>query len=120
MNHNPKKIYAIDCGMVNASSMQLQKNEGRLFENLIYLDLRRRGDEIYYYVTADGYEIDFLTRDLYGKQYLYQVCWDMHDAHTSKRELRALQAAEQELGIKGTTITKDNYLSWLVSSWLKV
>ena len=44
------------------------KDWGHLFENLIYLDLRRQEKKIYYYLTNDRYEVDFLTIDLEGKR----------------------------------------------------
>ena len=93
--------------------LTLYPNYGRLFENLIYLDLRRRGDEIYYYLTNERHEVDFLTKSLDGTTHLYQVCWDMGDEKTRIREERALEEAEIELGIKGAFITKENYLDWL-------
>ena len=56
---NPKKIYAIDTGLVRAMTLDHTNDLGRLFENLIYLDLRRRGFTIYYYLTKERYEDDF-------------------------------------------------------------
>lgn len=112
---NPKKIYAIDPGLICAYTLGFQTNLGHLFENLIYLDLKRKKHEIYYYVTNSGYEVDFLTKDLFGKWYLYQVAWDIDDKETLARETRALQEAEKELKITGKLITPDFYLT----NWLK-
>lgn len=112
---NPKKIYAIDNGMVNANTMRLIKNNGRALENAVFLDLRRRGDKIYYYVTTEGYEVDFLSRTTKGELHLYQVAYEMKDEKTQTRETRALLAAEKELGVKGTIITKDNYPAWALA-----
>jgi predicted AAA+ superfamily ATPase len=109
---NRKKIYTVDSGLVNAYAMSFSNNFGRMFENLIYLDLRRAGDDIYYYQTKEGYSIDFYTRDLKGAFHLYQVVWDTNDQQTLARETRALQAAEQELGIKGELIDPLSYLDW--------
>lgn len=108
---NPKKIYAIDTGLVNAYTTNFSNNFGHLFENMIYIDLRRKYEEVYYYLTKNRYEIDFLAKDIYGKPHLYQVVWDMNDAETIARETRALHEAEQELGIKGKIITPEYYLS---------
>ena len=85
---NPRKIYAVDTGLVSAYTFSFSKNLGHLFENIIYLDLRRRGHEIYYYLTKSRYEIDFLSRDLKGKLHLYQVIWedDNIDAMQEKHE----------------------------------
>ena len=76
------------------------KDLDRLFENLIYLDLRRHGLTVYYYLTTARYEVDFLI----------QVTWDMTDPETKQREERALDAAMAELSIPGRIITLESYL----------
>ena len=108
---NHKKIYAIDTGLIKAYSSSLLENKGHYFENLIFLDLKRRGHEIYYYLTEKRYEIDFLSKDLCGKWHMYQVCFDMSNPDTYEREVRALGEAEKELGIKGSIITPDSYFT---------
>jgi hypothetical protein len=109
----PKKIYAIDAGLVNALSLNSDRIYGKLFENLIYLDLRRQHKKIYFYHTKTGYEIDFLTIDLSGERELLQVCWDISDNKTMEREQRALSEAEKELGVPGKIITPNDYFRQL-------
>lgn len=108
---NPRKIYAIDTGLVNAYTTGISKNIGHHFENLIYLDLRRAGHEVHYYLTQTRREVDFLSRDRQGEWHLYQVSWDINDPKTLARESLALQEAETELGIKGEIVTADTYLT---------
>jgi hypothetical protein len=93
-------------------SLDLNENKGRFLENLVYLDLRRRGDTIYYYLTKSRYEVDFFTKSLNGSLNLYQVAFDVTDKKTWHREMRALEEAEEELKIKGTLITCENYVQW--------
>lgn len=112
---NPKKIYAVDTGMVRAYTLGMAQNIGHYFENLVYLYLRRRGDQIYYYLTKTRKEVDFLTLDLAGKWHLYQVCWNNQDPVTEKREQLALTEAEQELGITGELITPNSYIELFMS-----
>lgn len=107
---NPKKIYAIDTGLIRAMTLDHTKDLGRLFENLIYLDLRRQGLIIHYYLTKERYEVDFLVQTRQGKRELIQVTWDMVDHETKIREERALAAAINELNIPGRIITLDSYL----------
>lgn len=107
---NPKKIYSIDTGLIGAYTLSLSPNYGHLFENLFYLDLRRKKHEIYYYITNEGHEIDFLSRDPLGKMHLWQIAWDVSDKDTMQREQRALTSAEKELKIQGTLVTPENYL----------
>lgn len=118
--NNPKKLYVVDSGLVNAHQLSVIPFYGRLFENLIYLDLRRRGDEIYYYLTEERYEVDFFTRSVDGSLNLYQVAWEMESEETRAREERALEKATQELNAqgveaKGMIITRDTYLKFLDS-----
>jgi predicted AAA+ superfamily ATPase len=54
-------------------------------------------------------EVDFVTVDKEGARELIQVTWDMSDPKTAERELRALEQAERELGIKGRIITGRDY-----------
>jgi predicted AAA+ superfamily ATPase len=105
-----KKIYAVDNGLVQANVFSQSDNVGRLLENQVYLDLRRAGKKIFYYLTKSGYEIDFVTQSLDGKKELIQVVWDMSDPATRKREERALQEAQQELNIPGRIIDREAYL----------
>jgi uncharacterized protein len=106
----PKKIYVVDNGLVNANSLGSQEIHHKFFENQVYLDLRRLGRSIYFYKTADDFEIDFVTVAQGGERELIQVTLDMSDPKTAEREQRALIQAEKELGIKGRIITLKDYL----------
>lgn len=110
----PKKIYAVDNGLVNANTFNLSLNLGKMLENQIYLDLRRQKKEIFYYNTPDGFEIDFITKDQEGHYEMIQVVFDKRDSSTLEREERALRSAEKELGIKGKIIDVEDYLKSLV------
>ena len=58
---NPKKIYCIDNGMRNAVSFKFSKDEGRLAENLVFIELKRRGRDPYYW-KGEG-EVDFVIKE---------------------------------------------------------
>jgi predicted AAA+ superfamily ATPase len=96
--------------MIRALTLNYENDLGRLFENVIYLDLRRQGYKIYYYLTAERYEVDFLIQTSQGQKKLSQVAWDMADPDTFGREERALKAAQKELKIDGKIITLESYL----------
>lgn len=105
---NPKKIYSIDTGQVNAVAFKFTDNWGRLLENFIFLELKRRGGEIYYYKTEKHYEVDFLVKDGPRIQ-LIQVAHDIMEEKTRSRELRAIVHACQELKLeRGTLVTFDH------------
>ncbi|MBI5448356.1 MAG: ATP-binding protein [Gammaproteobacteria bacterium] len=108
--NTPKKIYAIDSGLIKATSTNVNDIYGKLLENLIYLELRKQNKKIYFYHTRDGYEIDFVTVDKKGERELIQVAWDLDENKAEEREKRALLQAEEELGIKGKIITAKEYL----------
>ena len=107
---NPKKIYAIDPGIVRATTLDYDGDLGKLFENVIYLDLRRLGCKINYYLTSERYEVDFIIKSPKGNKKLFQVVWNTEDKKTLAREKRALESAVRELKIKGDIITLESYL----------
>ncbi|MDF1796224.1 MAG: ATP-binding protein [Coxiellaceae bacterium] len=108
--NRPKKIYTIDNGLSNACSINIHNNFGKLFESLIYLDLRRQNKKIYYHHTAEGYEIDFITIDEKNQHEIIQICWDSNDSKTMEREQRAIDVSANSLGINGKIITVRDYL----------
>lgn len=111
MQTRPKKLYAIDPGMIRALTLDYEDDLGKLFENIIFLDLKRLGCKISYYVTSQGYEVDFVVQTPRGHKKLFQVAWNMHQESTLEREERALRAGMDELKMEGEIITLDSYLS---------
>lgn len=107
---NPKKLYAIDPGLVRALTLDYDRDLGRLFENVVYLDLRRQGCHVSYYLTEDRREIDFIIQTPRGQKKFFQVVWYMEDQNTYERESRALETGMKELQIPGEILTLDAYL----------
>lgn len=104
---NPKKVYVIDPGILETMSLHITDDRGALLENIVFMHLRRQGLAPNYYVTKNGAEVDFILA-VEGRSVhrLIQVCWNIHDPATQKREVRALQTAMKELGLnKGTIVT---------------
>ncbi len=101
---NPKKIYSVDTGLSKRVSFEVGKRVGDMLENIVYLELKRRYGEIYYFKTAQGYEVDFLLKEYEQITHLVQVSQTLSDVKTRKRELRALVKASDEL--KYTQVTK--------------
>jgi hypothetical protein len=96
---NPKKFYLIDQGIHNYLTLKFTENRGRILENLVFLELRRRGFHVFYYKTAGGHEVDFLLTDNRGWK-LIQVCHDLSHIETFNREKKALLSGLQELGLE--------------------
>jgi len=95
---------------LRALTLNYDGDLGKLFENVVYLDLRRLGCKINYYLTSERYEIDFIVKTPKGDTKIIQVVWNTDDKKTLDREKRALRAAEKELKIKGEIITLESYL----------
>ena len=106
---NPKKVYAVDTGMIRACSRNIYPDWGLLLENFVFTELRRTGLQINYYKTRKGHEVDFITTDINGNLKLYQVSFDLSDPETRNREIRSLVAAMKELDIKESFIITFNY-----------
>ena len=65
-------------------------------ETCVLIELERRGAEIAYVRTEEGHEVDFLVRHRDNHEELIQVCVDMSDAVTRRREIGSLQKAAKE------------------------
>jgi len=108
--YNPDKFYGIDPGLYHAVSFSVSHNRGPVLENIVFLELRRRLrgiDELFYYKTRTGKEVDFLLKKK-SEIRLIQVCFDLSDDRTFEREQRALIEAAKELGIDNGLIVNGN------------
>ena len=102
---NPDKFYLVDTGVILALTAKDSAERGWLLENLVCMQLRRGFNSIEYYVTKAGDEVDFLveSRETHDRR-LIQVAWEMAKEDTEDRELKALRAARDELGVKDCTV----------------
>jgi predicted AAA+ superfamily ATPase len=123
---NPYKVYAIDPGLYNAVSFRFSENLGRLFENVVYLALRRKREEVFYWKGKR--EVDFLIRKGAEIDRLINVCWDLNQEN-EERELSGLAEAMEKFNvseaeivvggyddqatIKGRKIIISNFFNWL-------
>jgi len=57
---NPKKVFSIDPAFVHRLGFNFPENKGRILENIVYLELLRRGKEVYYH--SGKKECDFLVK----------------------------------------------------------
>lgn len=99
-----KKVYAVDTGLANAVSFRFSEDYGRILENSVFLHLNQLAPEVYYYKTKSNLEVDFLVRYSNQKMDLIQVCADISDEKTKKRELKALVDAMTELDISSSVV----------------
>jgi len=106
---NPKKVYCIDSGLRNIVSFKFTEDLGRIAENIVFLELFRRGKEVYYWRDRAGREVDFVVKEGLKVRELVQVCWKVEgEEKTRRREIVALVKAMDELKLKeGLIITGD-------------
>ena len=100
---NPRKVYAIDTGMISVNSGSFTDDRGHKFENLIYLHLRRNYKEIYYF--SEKGECDFIVISKGVIVQAIQVCYHL-DQDNLDRELNGLIEAMEFFRLKrGTIVT---------------
>ncbi len=87
---NPKKIYSIDNGLINVNSISFTEDKGRKFENLIFLHLKRRYQELYYFNFKK--ECDFIVMNKNSTQIPVQVCYELTNDNAD-REIEGLLEA---------------------------
>ena len=90
---NPVKTYPIDPGLIHVFDRTGRGNLGHALENIILIELLRRGADVTWVRTPKGYEVDFLARYPDGQSDLIQVAADIQSPQTYEREIRALQDA---------------------------
>ncbi len=83
----PNKYYAVDNGLRRAASPQRTPDTGHRLENAVYLELRRRGEPVFYAAEKDLWECDFVT-----EQAAVQVCAELRPDNLD-REVRGLARA---------------------------
>ena len=104
---NPKKVYCIDHGLIASVSSGILVNSGHLLENLVFVALRRLTPDIHYYKSRAGRELDFVAT-VHGERRLVQVCENLGNPATRKRETAGLRDAMIELNLNaGIVVVRD-------------
>ena len=103
---SPKKIYFIDNAIASRVGFQLSDNKGSFLENAVYLQLRRKGADLYYY--DEGKECDFVVKQGSHVTSVLQVSCSLANDKTRKREIDGLLAAMDDFALsEGTIVTLD-------------
>lgn len=100
----PKKLYVCDTGLVCSATTRLRGDWGHLLENMVFMELRRRCRDIFYF--SDGRsECDFVEFAVGKACRLTQVCWEL-TRENEVREVGGLVAAMKFFGFnKGRIVT---------------
>jgi len=108
-----QKVYFADNSFITNISFRFSKNYGRLYENIVALQLNRMKAknpllEIYYWKNQTN-EVDFVIKQGLKVKQLIQVCYDIDDYDTKKRETNSLIKASEELKCKNLLVITEDY-----------
>jgi len=101
-----KKLYIIDNALAKHIGFSFSENNGKLLENLIFVELKRRGHELFYF--QENGECDFLIREKGKITNAIQVCYSLNDKNR-EREINGLLEAMKKFKLKsGLILTYDD------------
>ena len=102
--YNPSKIYCVDTALARSISFKFSLDTGRIYENIVFIELLRQGKEVYYWKSPHNYEIDFVVKKGTKITELIQVCADISEKKTHAREIRGILEAASEFNLKKALI----------------
>ena len=101
-----RKLFVVDNGLRNAVSFRTSEDSGKLLENCVFIELKRRGNELWYFKSHNNKEVDFLVNPT--NPTLIQVCYSLQNFKTRERELSSLITCLDELNCnQGIILTKN-------------
>jgi len=118
------KYYVVDSGLRSFFlGKKADSDMGHILENIVYLELLRRGYKVYV-GKVDDLEVDFVAKNRNGIKY-YQVALTTRDKNVLERELKSLQKTadhypkylltmDMDLEADYDGITKINVVDWLL------
>jgi uncharacterized protein len=103
---NTKKTYFIDQALVTRLGFLFSEEKGRLLENIVFIELKRRGNEVYYFSAKN--ECDFLIRRGTQITSAIQVCYSFDTQETKTREINGIREAMKTYSLsEGLILTND-------------
>jgi predicted AAA+ superfamily ATPase len=93
-------VYCIDNGILVKNSPAMLDHKSDALENLVAVELKRRGKEFYYYVSGGGREADFVIP---SEKTAMQVCYELNPGNM-EREVNGLLDAASETGAEKALI----------------
>jgi len=100
-----KKVYCIDNGLAKYLGFRVTPDNGKLLENIVFIELKIRGKEIYYY--SDKKECDFVVKEGRNITKVIQVCYEL-TRDNKEREIEGLTEAMNKFKLKeGLILTYD-------------
>ncbi len=118
-----EKYYLVDAGLLNILVGKERITErGHILENIVYLELLRRGNKIWTGTARDS-EVDFVCKNPKGDIEYFQVAWQISSNETAEREFRALEKINDNypkylLTTDSFTQSRDGIMHLNVFNWL--
>jgi predicted AAA+ superfamily ATPase len=103
--NSPRKIYIIDTAFSAISGFSLSPDKGRILENIVFIELMRRGGEIFYY--AGDRECDFILKDKKMITGAIQVCYEFTKENQDRETGGLLKAMAEFKLTQGMILTYD-------------
>ena len=103
---NPKKVYCIDTGMIQHVTLSVNQDTGRMLENAVFVELRRRTKNIWYYAEA-AFECDFLYGRDTTPERAVQVCEKLTNENREREVKGLVETCKKFPGIKPLIVTLD-------------
>lgn len=94
---NPKKVYSIDNGFSSNNSASFSKDYGKMLENLVFLSLRKKYKDIFYFQEKN--ECDFIIKEKDKITKAFQVCFDFNEDNKD-REINGLLEVLEKFNLK--------------------
>jgi predicted AAA+ superfamily ATPase len=118
-----EKYYLVDLGLLNVLvGKERTTDRGHLLENIVFLELLRRGNKIWTGSTRNN-EVDFVCRTKSGDLEYYQVAWQLSTDETIEREFGSLEKINDNypkflLTSDSFTLTRNGIKHYNVFQWL--
>jgi hypothetical protein len=104
-----KKVYSIDTSFPNFAGFKFSEDIGKLIENLVAVEILRRGYKEVFYFVANNREVDFVIKEGLRVNQLIQVTYASSKDEIEKRELKALIKVGELLRCKNLKIITWDY-----------
>ena len=116
-----KKIYSYDNGFYQANAHRFSSDTGKLYENAVAIELKRRetenGSKLFYWKNEKHEEVDFVVQQGIEVVSLIQVCYDLSAEKVKNREIRSLLKAGDALHCKNLIVITDQYEGVEETEW---
>ncbi|MBI5881264.1 ATP-binding protein, partial [archaeon] len=114
---SPRKVYCVDNGFITKAGFRFSEDKGRLLENLVFIELKRRNREVYYF--SGRKECDFIVKDKTKVISAIQVCHLLTDENQD-REINGLLEAMGEFRLEEGLLLTDSQEKEILSDRKKI